>query len=175
MKKIIITTAALSLLLFTGCAQNAADLDSKGSSSNISDASALTGDTVSINENAYGNESGGQNNSSADGFQSVYFDFGDYGISSDMENAISKNVNVAGSTSGRRIKIEGNCDEFGTDEYNYALGLKRAKSVKDSMSSQGINTSNMVMVSFGESNPVCSNPTDSCYGKNRRVDLRLVK
>ena len=100
MKKIIITTAALSLLLFTGCAQNAADLDSKGSSSNISDASALTGDTVSINENAYGNESGGQNNSSADGFQSVYFDFGDYGISSDMENAISKNVNVAGSTSG---------------------------------------------------------------------------
>jgi peptidoglycan-associated lipoprotein len=175
MKKIIIKTAALSLLLLTGCAQNAPDLDGKGSSSNISDASALTGDTVSINENAYGNESGGRNNSSSDGFQSVYFDFGDYGISSDMENAISKNVNVAGSTGGKRIKIEGNCDEFGTDEYNYALGLKRAKSVKDSMSSQGINTSNMVMVSFGESNPVCSSPTDSCYGKNRRVDLRLVK
>ena len=174
MKKIIITTAALSLLLLTGCAQNAPDLGA-GSSSNISDASALTGDTVSINENAYGNESGGQSNSSSDGFQSVYFDFGDYGIASDMENAISKNVNVAGNTGGRQIKIEGNCDEFGTDEYNYALGLKRAKAVKDSMSSQGINTSNMVMVSFGESNPVCSSPTDSCYGKNRRVDLRLVK
>ncbi len=174
MKKMIITTAALSLLLLTGCSQSAPDLGS-GSSSNISDASALTGDTVSINENAYGNESGGQSNSSGDGFQSVYFDFGDYGISSDMENSISKNVNVAGNTGGRQIKIEGNCDEFGTDEYNYALGLKRAKAVKDSMSSQGINTSNMVMVSFGESNPVCSSPTDSCYGKNRRVDLRLVK
>lgn len=173
MKKIIITTAAISLLLFTGCAQNAPDLP--GSSNNISDASALTGDTVSINENAYGNESGGQSNSSSDGFQSVYFDFGDYGISSDMENAISKNVNVAGSAGGKQIKIEGNCDEFGTDEYNYALGLKRAKAVKDTMISQGINTSNMVMVSFGESNPVCSDPTDSCYGKNRRVDLRLVK
>jgi len=84
-------------------------------------------------------------------------------------------VNVAGNAGGKRIKIEGNCDEFGTDEYNYALGLKRAKSVRDSMTSQGINTSNMVMVSFGESNPTCTNSTDSCYGKNRRVDLRLIK
>lgn len=171
-KKIIITTATLSLFLLTGCGQTAPDLS--GSSNNISDASALTGDTVSINENAYGNESG-SGNSSSDGFQSVYFDFGDYGISSGMENAVSRNVNVAGSASGRKIKIEGNCDEFGTDEYNYALGLKRAKAVKDSMSAQGINTSNMVMVSFGESNPVCTSATDSCYGKNRRVDLRLVK
>jgi len=171
-KKVILTTATISLLLLTGCGQTAPDLG--GSSNNISDASALSGDTVSINENAYGNESGGRGNSSSDGFQSVYFDFGDYGISSGMENAISKNVNVAGNA-GKKIKIEGNCDEFGTDEYNYALGLKRAKAVKDSMSAQGINTSKMVMVSFGESNPVCTNSTDSCYGKNRRVDLRLVK
>ncbi len=171
-KKVILTTASLSFLLLTGCGQTAPDLG--GSSNNISDASALSGDTVSINENAYGNESGGRGNSSSDGFQSVYFDFGDYGISSGMENAVSRNVNVAGNA-GRKIKIEGNCDEFGTDEYNYALGLKRAKAVKDSMSSQGIDTSKMVMVSFGESNPVCTDSTDSCYGKNRRVDLRLAK
>ena len=171
-KKIIISTATLSLLLLTGCGQTAPDLG--GSSNNISDAPALSGDTVSINENAYGNESGGRGNSSSDGFQSVYFNFGDYGISSGMENAISRNVNVASNASGRRIKIEGNCDEFGTDEYNYALGLKRAKSVKDSMNVQGMDTSKVVMVSFGESNPICTNSTDSCYGKNRRVDLRLV-
>jgi len=172
-KKLLITTATLSLLLLTGCGQTAPNLN--GSSNNISDASALSGDTVSINENGYGNESAGKGNSSSDGFQSVYFDFGEYGISSGMENAISRNVNVAGNANGKRIKIEGNCDEFGTDEYNYALGLKRAKAVKDSMHAQGINTSNMLMVSFGESNPICTSPTDSCYSKNRRVDLRLVK
>ena len=171
-KKMIISTATLSLLLLTGCGQTAPDLG--GSSNNISDAPALSGDTVSINENAYGNESGGRGNSSSDGFQSVYFDFGDYSISSGMENAISRNVNVSGNASGKRIKIEGNCDEFGTDEYNYALGLKRAKSVKDSMGAQGMDISKVVMVSFGESNPICTNSTDSCYGKNRRVDLRLV-
>jgi peptidoglycan-associated lipoprotein len=171
-KKTIFTTATLSLLFLTGCGQTAPDL--RGSSNNISDAPALSSDTVSINENTYGNESGGRGNSSSDGFQSIYFDFSDYGISSSMENAIARNVNVAGNA-GRKIKIEGNCDEFGTDEYNYALGLKRAKSVKDSMSAQGIDSSKMVMVSFGESNPICTTSTDSCYGKNRRVDLRLVK
>jgi len=173
-KKIVIATATLSALLLTGCSQTAPDLDGKN---NISDATQIAGDTVTIDENKYGNEDGtsGQYNSSSDGFQSIYFDFGDYGISSSMENQIASNTNVANSAAGSKIKIEGNCDEFGTDEYNYALGLKRAKAVKDSIAAQGADTSKMVIVSFGESNPVCSNPTDGCYAQNRRVDLRLVK
>ena len=169
----IFALTAFSLFFFTGCGQTIPDL-SKNGSNNISDASAITGDTVSIDENGYGNESGAKGNSSSDGFHSVYFAFGAYGLSSSMENGIRKNVSVAGNSS-RKIKIEGNCDEFGTDEYNYALGLKRAKAVKDSLVSQGVSSSRVVMVSFGESNPVCSTPTDSCYGKNRRVDFRLIK
>jgi len=175
-KKIIITTTAFSVLLLTGCSQIAPDLDGAGKN-NVSDATQIAGDTVTIDENRYGNENGtgGQYNSSSDGFQSIYFEFGDYGISSGMENTIASNANVAHNASASKIKIEGNCDEFGTDEYNYALGLKRAKAVKDGIAAQGVDTSKMVIVSFGESNPVCSNPTDGCYSQNRRVDLRLVK
>ena len=167
--KLFLATTTLALLLLTGCGQTIPDLP--GSSNNISDASALTGDTVSIDETNYDS---GKSNSSSDGFQSVYFDFGDYGINSGMENSITRNVSV-GSKSASKIKIEGNCDEFGTDEYNYALGLKRAKAVKDAMTARGVSSSKVVIVSYGESNPVCSSPTDSCYGKNRRVDLRLIK
>lgn len=172
-KKLLCTASALALFLLTGCGQTVPEL-STGGKGNITDASAITGDAVSINENSYGNESGGRGNSSSDGFQSIYFDFGDYGISSSMQSAIARNVSVAGSAS-RKIKVEGNCDEFGTDEYNYALGLKRAKTVKDALVSQGVQGSKIIMVSYGESNPVCTAATDSCYGKNRRVDLRLVK
>ena len=168
--KLFLATSTLALLLLTGCGQTIPDLP--GSSNNISDASALTGDTVSINETSY--DSAGKSNSSSDGFQSVYFGFGDYGISASMENSIARNISV-GSKSASKIKVEGNCDEFGTDEYNYALGLKRAKAVKDAMVARGVSSSKMVIVSYGESNPVCSSPTDSCYGKNRRVDLRLIK
>lgn len=173
-KKIIAITITFSALLMTGCSQTAPGFTGKN---NVSDATQIAGDTVMIDENRYGNENGagGKYNSSSDGFQSVYFEFGDYGVSSGMENSIASNANVAQNASASKIKIEGNCDEFGTDEYNYALGLKRAKAVKDGIAAQGVDTSKMVIVSFGESNPVCSNPTDGCYAQNRRVDLRLVK
>jgi len=157
---------AISSMMFIGCAQTAPSLNG----SNVSDANAITGNTVSINENNYGNGY----NSSSDGFRSVYFDFGDYGISSSMEANVQANIQVA-NTVGAKIKIEGNCDEFGTDEYNYALGLKRAKAVKDAMVAQGIVSSKMIMVSFGESSPVCTEPSDGCYDRNRRVDIRLIK
>lgn len=172
--KLLITTAILSLLL-SGCAQPAPDLDgSNAGKNNVSDVNHIEGETVSIDENTYGNDSAGNYNSSSDGFRSVYFDFADYSISSNMENNMNNNIKVA-TAAASKIKIEGNCDEFGTDEYNYALGLKRAKAVKDSIAAEGVDTSKMVMVSFGESNPVCMELSDSCYDRNRRVDIRFVK
>jgi len=166
---------AVAALLFSGCAQTAPDVAGKH---NVSGTDPLSGETVSINETNYGNENGadanGNYNSSSDGFKSVYFAFGDYSISSQMEGNMATNIQVATST-GAKIKIEGNCDEFGTDEYNYALGLKRAKAVKDSLVAQGVASSKMIMISFGESSPVCQTPSDSCYDRNRRVDLRLVR
>ncbi len=170
-KQTVWTTAALVLLLLSGCGQTAPTLGGSGGKNNFTDATEITGDTVTVNESG---ADGSLGNSSADGFRSVYFDFGDYGISGAMQGKISANVSRAAQSSGK-IKIEGNCDEFGTDEYNYALGLKRAKAVKDAMAAEGVDTGKMVIVSYGESNPVCSSPTDSCYARNRRVDLRLAR
>ena len=177
-------TAIISVFLLSGCSQKAPELKgAHAGKNNVSNATQIAGETVSINENTYGNgnatnrgegATAGKYNSSSDGFQSIYFGFGDYGISSAMENHIITNTNVV-SHANARIKIEGNCDEFGTDEYNYALGLKRAKAVRDSIVAQGVSAGKMVIISYGESNPVCSNPTDGCYAQNRRVDLRLVK
>ncbi|HFU77246.1 MAG TPA: hypothetical protein ENK98_05020 [Epsilonproteobacteria bacterium] len=183
-KSLLILTSMLALLL-TGCSQKAPELHgAQTGKNNVSDATEIAGKTVSINENTYGNENSangqkngmndGKYNSSSNGFQSIYFGFGDYSISPSMENHITRNSNVVQNNSAK-VKIEGNCDEFGTDEYNYALGLKRAKAVKDSLVAQGAPASKMVIISYGESNPVCSNPTDGCYAQNRRVDLRLVK
>ncbi len=171
MKQTLWTAAALTILLLGGCNQKAPSLGGSGSKNNFTDATEIAGDTVTVNESGGGGSLG---NSSADGFTSVYFDFGDYSISGEMQGKITANAGRAVQSSGK-IKIEGNCDEFGTDEYNYALGLKRAKAVKDAMEAEGVEGSKMVIVSYGESNPVCSSPTDSCYARNRRVDLRLAR
>lgn len=167
MKQQLFLSTAIILLLLSGCSQKAPNLG------NVSDASQISGDTVSIDEGGYGSESGPYN-SSSDGFKSVYFQFDDYEIPSNMQDIMNSNVSVAMSTSSK-VKIEGNCDEFGTDEYNYALGLKRAKAVKDSLAAQGVENSKMVLVSFGESSPVCAEASESCYERNRRVDIRLIK
>ncbi|MEA1952909.1 MAG: OmpA family protein [Campylobacterota bacterium] len=168
MKKNMIITV-VSVLFLVGCGQKAPNLDGYD---NVSDTTQIAGDTVTVDE-SINTESSGMN-SSADGFQSIYFQFNDFGLSSDMENSMDRNIQVANSKSAK-IKVEGNCDEFGTDEYNYALGLKRAKAVKDGLTSQGVDANNIVMVTFGESSPLCSSPTDECYAKNRRVDLRLAQ
>jgi len=170
-KKLIIAVSILFLFLLTACGQKIPDVIESGNN-NITDDTVISGDTVSINESNYGDSI--TKNSSRDGFKSVYFAFDNYSISSNMQNIISHNVNNAYKSS-ERIKLEGNCDEFGTDEYNYALGLKRAKAVKDSMALDGLDVGRTVIVSLGESNPVCSSPSDSCYEKNRRVDLYLIK
>lgn len=167
MKKQLLLATAMTVLLLNGCSQKAPGMG------NVSDSSQIAGDTVSIDESAYGSESGNFN-SSSDGFKSVYFKFDDYEVHSDMQANMNTNVSVAMSAASK-VKIEGNCDEFGTDEYNYALGLKRAKAVKDSLAAQGVENSKMVLVSLGESSPVCGDATESCYERNRRVDIRLVK
>ncbi len=157
--------ATLSLLLLSGCGQPVPGMGS--GSGNVYDT-----DTVSIDESGSGSSA---YNSSSDGFQSLYFDFDSYTITGGMESTIAKDAAVAQRSGTRKIRIEGNCDEFGTDEYNYALGLKRAKAVKDALRMQGVPASRMVMISYGESNPACSAATDACYAQNRRVDLRLAK
>ncbi|MEA3491463.1 MAG: OmpA family protein [Campylobacterota bacterium] len=165
MKKIILFSA-ISLLLLSGCSQKK---PKPAATDNIA------GDTVTINENS---SSGSSSNagSSSDGMRSIYFDFGKYGLSPSMQDTVSFDADILKQKlKGSRVKIEGNCDEFGSDEYNFALGLKRAKSVKDSLSTQGISSSQIVLVSYGESNPQCRNMSDSCYQKNRRVDLKIVK
>ena len=189
-KKIFMVTMAVLALFLSACSEKKPKPSVVG---NINDVVEIPDKTVSIDENAYdqknvndthasaNNESNSNVlnesttvNSSANGFKSLYFGFGDYGVAPSMDRRMSINKNIA-SRNNAKIKIEGNCDEFGTDEYNYALGLKRAKAVKDNMVAQGIKAQRMIIVSFGESNPVCSSPTDGCYAQNRRVDLRLAK
>ncbi len=191
MKKITLGFSFLAFLFFTGCTQTAPIIpsddaaNSKVSPRNISDNPSITTDNgVNIKEgNVTANDirsrmspsgglpNDGTFNNSSEGLQSVYFGFGDYSIVNDMYKAVDKNVQTLKNYNGK-IKIEGNCDEFGTDEFNYALGLKRAKVVKDALVAKGIPAGMFSIISLGESTPVCTDATDECYAKNRRVDLK---
>jgi peptidoglycan-associated lipoprotein len=110
-------------------------------------------------------------------FESIYFKFDRYSIEEDLLQVLKRNVTLMNSEnlSGRRVIIEGNCDEWGTDEYNYALGLKRAQSIKEAMIVEGVNEERIRTVSYGESNPICLEQLDKCWAKNRRVDFKVAE
>ncbi len=176
-KKIAILSV-LALLLLSGCAKKDPNPSLGNNFNNNND---IATDVVTIDEsstNSNFDDASNPNgfNSSTDGMKSVYFDFGGYSITSQMQGVISFNKDILSQKLGnRKLKLEGNCDEFGTDEYNYALGLKRTKAVMDSLISLGIPQNQIDFVSFGESNPQCREATDDCYARNRRVDLGLKK
>ena len=160
------------MFLINGCAKK--DLN-PSSNENYSNDNDIATDTIIVDESSIASNSNGYN-SSSNKMQSIYFEFGGYDLTAQMQSTIALNTNILNQKfQGVQVKLEGNCDEFGTDEYNYALGLKRTKSVKESLISQGISQSQIIVVSYGESNPQCREATDNCYARNRRVDLHLVR
>lgn len=75
------------------------------------------------------------------------------------------------NSNNARIKIEGNCDERGSREYNLALGQERADSVKNYLTARGVSSSRIDTVSFGEERPVCKGTGEACWAQNRRADI----
>jgi len=132
----------------------------------------------SISKKSYYNEVTSNINGVSVTLTSVHFGFDNYKMNEDMVKVSNENSKIVepiiSANSNIMVKLEGNCDEWGTDEYNFALGLKRAKTVKDSLVNNGIKSSNIIVVSLGESNPVCSEQTASCWKTNRRVDHKLL-
>ena len=101
----------------------------------------------------------------------VYFDYDKSTISPAFTEIIQKNYEWIAENPDVQIQLEGHCDERGTNEYNLALGERRAKAVFDLLVSLGANPSQFSMVSFGEERPADSGSNEVAWAKNRRVDF----
>lgn len=99
----------------------------------------------------------------------IYFDFDRYDIREDEKPVLKSVSGHLIENTEYKVLIEGHCDERGTNEYNLALGERRAQSVKKYILSFGIASSRMEVIGYGEEKPVCAEKTESCWQKNRRV------
>jgi len=191
MKKEILLVATTITLVMTGCAQKKLNttgnelmvpgtntenlyenVDPIGQGMNQGNGTYGQGNVMYGNENGvYSNENGAYADA---GVQNIYFNVDQYNITSAKLGQISHNANLLRNSG--KVKIEGHCDASGSDEYNYALGLRRAKATKDALVSNGILTSNITLVSMGESSPECRTSSSSgCYAKNRRVEFKVMQ
>lgn len=101
----------------------------------------------------------------------IFFDYDDFSIREDMWDRIRANVRYLMERTKVRIELQGNCDERGTNEYNFALGMKRALEVKKVLVKLGIDENRIDVISFGEEKPLCKESDESCWAINRRVDF----
>ncbi len=105
----------------------------------------------------------------------IYFDFDKYNIRKDQWPKVEKLAKLIKSNpSNYTVRIEGNCDEWGTEEYNYALGLKRANSVKNALIQLGVDPKKLTVISYGELNPVCTAHARWCWRLNRRDNFTYL-
>lgn len=111
-----------------------------------------------------------------DGLQNIFFNFDQFTVRPDMQPAIQRDARILTSISAGTlsVRIEGNTDEWGTDEYNYALGLKRAVAVKNALIAQGVEENKTSLVSYGESKPTCTAKTKECWAENRKVTFKML-
>ncbi len=104
----------------------------------------------------------------------IYFDFDKSNIRPDAAETLDRKVPWLQANPGMRIRIEGNADERGSDEYNLALGQRRAASAKRYLVNKGLAADRFDLVSYGEERPVCTEHNEACWQLNRRDDFRIV-
>ena len=108
------------------------------------------------------------------GLRAIPFDYDQHLLSDDARNIISANAAILKSLAKVRFQLAGHCDERGSDQYNIALGERRAEAVRAYLDELGIVASRMETVSFGEEQPLDAGHDENAWQKNRRVEFLLL-
>lgn len=109
------------------------------------------------------------------GLKLVYFDFDKSDLRPDALAALSKNADLIKQVPGVIIQIAGHCDERGTQEYNLALGERRALSVRNHLINLGISGDRMITISYGEEDPAAPGHDEAAWSKNRRCEFNKAQ
>lgn len=105
----------------------------------------------------------------------VYFDYDKYFIREDAKPVLDTNAVWMKKWKTAKILVEGHCDERGTEEYNLALGEKRAKSALDYLATLGVPGDRMKMISYGKSQPIDPGHDEAAWQKNRRAQFTIIE
>lgn len=104
----------------------------------------------------------------------IHFDFDRYSLSPEARETLKSNAVWLKANLSARAEIEGHADERGTNEYNLALGARRAQAAKDYLTTLGVSSDRLSTISYGEELPVCKEKTEGCWNKNRRVHFVII-
>ncbi|HEY7533469.1 MAG TPA: peptidoglycan-associated lipoprotein Pal [Nitrospiraceae bacterium] len=109
--------------------------------------------------------------SASAGLRDVFFGYDSWNITEEGRQALLRDAEWIKANPNTSLKVEGHCDERGTEAYNLVLGEKRAKSVRNYLVELGVSANRLSVVSYGKERPFCMEHAESCYQQNRRGHL----
>lgn len=101
----------------------------------------------------------------------VYFDLDQDALKPEFQNIVACHAKYLRDRPSARMTLEGNADERGSREYNLGLGERRGNAVSSAVQANGGSGSQMTVVSYGEERPTCTDSSEDCWGRNRRVEI----
>ncbi|NJC86924.1 MAG: peptidoglycan-associated lipoprotein Pal [Desulfuromonas sp.] len=109
------------------------------------------------------------------GLERIYFSYDQFTLEDAARVTLEQNAVYLRSHPKEKIVIEGHCDERGSDEYNLALGERRAVTAKNYLVSLGIAADRLSVVSYGEEQPLVAGSGEEAWSKNRRAEFKVVR
>jgi peptidoglycan-associated lipoprotein len=98
----------------------------------------------------------------------IHFDYDDFTIRPQDGEILRTNAKWLSDHGNARVQVEGHTDERGSEEYNLALGAKRAQAAKDYLTTLGVSSDRISTISYGKELPLCTDHTEDCWAQNRR-------
>lgn len=108
-------------------------------------------------------------------FQDVLFEYDKYEVKDTYKPVLQSVASWMTKNGAAKLSVEGHCDDRGTNEYNLALGDRRAKAVKDYLVTLGVPAARIDVISYGEEKPLCTQQTEECWTKNRRAHFVVLQ
>ncbi len=152
MKNLFLAFSLAFLTIVSGCASTTAPQPTEQATSTTDIATAVK----TISENV------------------VHFDYNMYNISEQYSTMLQTQAEFLRQFPSIRVRIEGNCDARGTQEYNLALGERRARAVYEYLVRLGVSPSQLEVISYGKERPVAFGDTEEAYAKNRRDAFTVI-
>jgi len=186
MKKLVPVLAIIAALILAGCAQKKISTPAPGTQEEMApdtrageEKDALGGakeETLKETEMARLEKAEPERPEMAEleKLSDIYFEFDSYEVKEEARPVL-KELSEMLYKKGESLLIEGHADDRGTNEYNLALGDRRAAAVKKYLAALGVAVGNIEMVSYGEERPACTDQTEECWARNRRAHFVIQR
>ncbi len=109
------------------------------------------------------------------GLQRINFDFDQFTLTNAARVVLKQNAAYLQENSGVKVVIEGHCDDRGSDEYNLALGERRAAAAQQYLVSLGVSASRLSLISYGEEKPLVAQSDEQGWAQNRRAEFKAIR